>query len=139
MKRVRYILEFPPETSGKPLTYHLVKDYDLKVNILRGVITAGKEGRLLIELEAEEENIDKGIRFLEEQGVTLKPLSQQIFVDLDRCVHCGACTAVCFSGALSLDRETWKLSFDPEKCVACELCVSACPLQLINVAFNSRV
>jgi len=136
MKKVRFILEFPPECSDKPLTYHLVKDYDLKVNILRGTITAGKEGKLLIEVEAEEDNIEKGLKFLTGQGVEIKPISQQVVVDEEKCIHCGACTAVCFSGALDLDRNEWKLVFEPEKCVACELCVTACPLRLINVGFN---
>jgi len=136
MKKVRFILEFPPECSDKPLTYHLVKDYDLKVNILRGTITAGKKGKLLIEVEAKEDNIERGLKFLTGQGVEIKPISQQVVVDEERCIHCGACTAVCFSGALDLDRNEWKLVFEPEKCVACELCVTACPLRLINIGFN---
>lgn len=136
MKKVRLILEFPPETSDKPFTYHLVKDYDLRINILRGTITAGKEGKLLVEVEAEEENIEQGLAFLRDEGISIKLMSQQVVLDKDKCVHCGACTAVCFSGALAMDQQEWKLLFEPEKCLACELCVAACPLQLITVGFN---
>lgn len=136
MKKVRFIWEFPPECSDKPLTYHLVKDYDLRINILRGTITAGKEGKLLVEVEADEENIEQGLDFLRGEGIRIKLMSQQVVLDKEQCVHCGACTAVCFSGALTMDRQDWKLLFEPDKCLACELCVAACPLQLITVGFN---
>ena len=136
MKKVRFILEFPPECSDKPFTYHLIKDYDIRVNILRGTINAGKEGKLLVELEAEEPNLHQGLEFLAEEGIQLKPISQQVTLEEEQCIHCGACTAVCFSGALNMDRGDWKLLFEPEKCVACELCVAACPLKLISVGFN---
>ncbi len=136
MKKVRFIWEFPPECSDKPLTYHLVKDYDLRINILRGTITAGKEGKLLVEVEADEKNIEQGLDFLRGEGIRIKLMSQQVVLDKEQCVHCGACTAVCFSGALTMDRQDWKLLFEPDKCLACELCVAACPLQLITVGFN---
>lgn len=136
MKKVRVILEYPPECSDKPLTYHLVKDFDLRINILRGTITAGKEGKLLVEVESEEENIERGLDFLRGEGVGIKLMSQQVVLEEEKCIHCGACTAVCFSGALQMNRQDWKLLFEPEKCLACELCVAACPLQLINVGFN---
>lgn len=97
MKKVRFIWEFPPECSDKPLTYHLVKDYDLRINILRGTITAGKEGKLLVEVEADEKNIEQGLDFLRGEGIRIKLMSQQVVLDKEQCVHCGACTAVCFS------------------------------------------
>ena len=136
MKTVRFILEFPPECSDKPLTYCLVKDYDLRINILRGTITAGKESKLLVEIKAEEKNIRRGLDFLRGEGIRIKPMSRQVVLDMEKCVHCGACTAVCFSGALTMEHKDWKLSFDPGKCLACELCVAVCPLQLITMGFN---
>jgi ferredoxin len=136
MKKVRFVLEYPPQCSEKPLMYHLIKDFDLRTNILRGTINAGKEGKLLVEVEGEEANIDKGMDFLRRENIRIKLMSQQIRLKDEECIHCGACTGVCFSGALKMDTDDWKLLFDPEKCVACELCVPACPLQLIHVGFN---
>ena len=135
MKTVRFILEFPPECSGKPLTYHLVKDYDIKINILRGTISAGKEGKLLVEFEAGVVILDKGLKFLQVQGIRLVPIGQQVFLEKEKCIHCGACTAVCFTGALILSQTDWKLIFEPDKCVARRLCAEACPLKLITVSF----
>lgn len=135
----RFILRFPPECSEKPITYYLIKDYDLKVNILRAEITPGKEGRLLIEVEASEDNLRKGIQYLKDELVSAHPLSREITIREEECVHCGLCTAVCFSGALEMDRERWELTFNPERCVACELCMKACPLRLINLHFMGEL
>jgi len=131
----RFILNFPPECSGKPITYYLIKNYNLEVNILRAEITAGKEGRLLIEVTAEEEDLKNGLHYLKNENVLVYPLSRELILNVDECVHCGLCTAVCFSGALEMDRINWELLFNPEKCVACELCIRACPLRLITLHF----
>ncbi len=135
MLKKRFIMKFPAESSDKPLTYHLIKEYDLRINILRATINAGKEGKLLMEVEALEHNIQEGIDFLEREGVTVTPLEKQLHIDEDDCIHCGACTAVCFPDALSLNNETWELDFAKEKCVVCGLCVNACPLKIIEIGF----
>ena len=135
----RFILNFPPESSVKPITYFLIKDYNLKMNILRAEFTAGKEGHLLVEIEAEEVDFNKGMEFVNIEGITVSPLSRKVSLNKEECVHCGACTSVCFSGALEMDRNTcWELLFMPEKCVACELCVKACPLGLITINFGEN-
>lgn len=93
--RCRFTIKFPPESSKIPLTYHLIKDYDFMVNILRATISGEQEGRLLMEVEAEPDKLEQGLAFLKSHNVTIIPLNQQITVDQDRCIHCGACTAVC--------------------------------------------
>lgn len=135
----RFILNFPPKSSEKPITYYLIKDFDFKVNILRAEITAGKEGRLLIEVEAGEEDLKRGLDYLKNETVQIYPLSREINIDTDECVHCGLCTAVCISGALEMDRKSWELEFNPDKCVACELCINACPLRLIHLHFLGKL
>jgi len=51
-----------------------------------------------------------------------------------KCVHCGACTAVCPSGALSIEAPRWELSFEKDKCDICQLCARACPVHAITVS-----
>ena len=46
MAKKRIVLTFPPSLVSQPITYHLVKDYDLKFNIMRGVVTPDEEGRM---------------------------------------------------------------------------------------------
>lgn len=41
------------------------------------------------------------------------------------CVHCGACVAVCPTGALNND--DGMVTYDPAKCVMCDACIKACP------------
>ncbi|MCX7635061.1 MAG: 4Fe-4S binding protein, partial [Syntrophales bacterium] len=63
----------------------------------------------------------------------VEPLSKRVNQNIDRCVHCGACTAFCPTDALSFDRGTMKVLFDAERCNGCELCVSACPARAMEV------
>jgi L-aspartate semialdehyde sulfurtransferase ferredoxin len=132
MVKGRFVLSFPPSMVGEPLTYHLVKDYNIVTNILRAKITPKEEGRLVVEMKGE---LEPAIKYLEEQGVTVEPIATEILVDPSLCVHCGACAAVCFPKALHLDRETFELKLDREKCTLCEFCLKACPVNAISSNF----
>lgn len=136
MVKKRVVLTFPPELAEVPITYHLVKDYDLSLNILKAKIVPGEEGKLVLELaNGSEEKILAGIEFIQSQGVQVEPVSTEITLDEEECIHCGACTAVCQPKALALDPATAELRFDREQCIVCELCVKACPVRVIKVAF----
>lgn len=133
LHKIKLIMYFPPEKTDKPITYRLVKDYDLMFNILQAQIQPNKKGRLMAELEGTAENIEKGLLYLKEQGVQYRIFNKNIIWYEEKCVHCGACTAVCPSGALSMDKNEWQLMFDHSKCLICELCLKACPLNAIDV------
>ena len=135
MARKRLDLTFPPEQVNKPITYHLVKDYDLVTNILRARVDEGEEGRLLVELTGEPDKIDEAIEFLEEQHVGVEEAARDISLEEERCINCGACTSVCKPRALSLDPKTQLLVFDKDECIFCAACVKACPVQIIELAF----
>jgi ferredoxin len=132
LKKERVMLLFSAETYGKPITFTLIHEYNLRVNILKAEVTPGEEGHLLIDLEGLEDNIKKAMEYLEIEKVEIVPINQQIKLDQDRCIHCGACTAVCFSQAMVMNRENWQVEFNPNKCVVCGLCVSACPMKIIS-------
>ena len=135
MSKCRVILSFPPALIELPVTYRLVKDFNLKINIMRARISPKEEGKLVLEVEdGSPEQVEAGLRFLEDQGIRVKRLSKEIKWDQESCVHCGACTAVCLSQALYMNPE-WELDFDPNKCIVCELCVQACPLQILEATF----
>lgn len=136
MQKKRYVLKFPTQSGDKPLSYHLVKDFDIRINILKAEVRPGKTGSLVLELEATTSNLERGIAYLEENNVSCEPLNKKITWDQVRCVHCGNCTAVCFAGALEMDPQRWELQFDSEKCIVCEMCVPACPLNLFKIDFR---
>lgn len=131
-------LRFSPEIVEKPIVYRLVKDFNLVFNILKATITPGKEGIMILELIGDKESLQKGLQFLKDVGVEIQSLGQQVIKNENVCIHCGACTAVCPTGALSVDRETFKVIFDPEKCTTCGFCVSACITKAMEIHIQSE-
>lgn len=129
----KIIIRYTPEVVQEPVIYQLVKKYDLVFNILKARIFPRREGVIVLELSGVKENFDRGIRFLKEMGLKVEPLSKSVSQNADKCVHCGACTAFCPTGALSFEVESKKVLFDPEKCNGCELCVSACPVRAMEI------
>ncbi len=135
MTKKKVVLTFPPESIDQPITYRLVKDFDLILNILRAEIHEEETGRMVLELEGPGEAIEKGVAYLKEQGVEVQEAAKDIELDLDDCISCGFCTAVCRPRALQLDDESRELRFIKENCILCGLCVKACPLGIIKIKF----
>jgi len=131
----RIVLHFPRRLVERPIIYRLVKDYDLEFNILKASITPEQEGLLVLELKGNQDEYDKGVRFLVKAGVKIQSLSQDVTRNEERCTHCGACVTVCPTTAFSLDPKTRLVLFDNEKCIACGLCIPACPPHAMEVHF----
>lgn len=131
----KVVLSFPVDATDRSLTYDLVKLYDIRINILKAEIQAGKSGNLLVELEASNEQLEAGIAYLTESGVTVSPVSSKVSYDESLCTNCGMCVSSCFSHALTIGAPDWKLQFNPERCIACKLCLKACPLKLFRIEF----
>ncbi|MCE5243192.1 MAG: NIL domain-containing protein [Syntrophobacteraceae bacterium] len=129
----RLVLSFPPHMIDQPITYQLVKKYDLMVNILRARITPNEEGRLVMEISGKKKNLDEGLAFLDDLGVRVEPLAHDIRWYEDRCIECTACTSICPTGALSVKRPEMRVTFKHEKCIACELCLPACPYKALEI------
>ncbi len=132
------VLRFPPEIVDQPIVYRLVKDFNLVFNILKTMITPGKEGIMILEISGDRENLEKGLNYLKDVGVDVKTIAQQVAKNEEVCIHCGACTAVCPTGALFVDRQTFQVIYDPEKCTACGFCVSACITKAMEVFIPSE-
>lgn len=135
MAKRRIVLTFPKDQVERPIIYRLSKDYDLVMNILRAQVMPKEVGRLVMELTGSREGINQGLKYLKESGVKVESMAQDIKLREEDCTHCGACTAVCPSGALSLDRTTWEVVFDRDKCLLCEHCLPACPYRVIESTF----
>ena len=126
------ILRFPKTEVEKPIVCHLVKDYDLTFNILNAAVLPRKEGIMVLELIGTRKNFKDGINYLKNQGVHVESASQEIKRIKKKCTHCGACTAVCPTGALSIQRPEMMVEFDQKKCSVCELCVPTCPTRAMD-------
>jgi len=135
MLKKRIVLTFPPSLVSQPITYYLVKDYNLMFNIMRGVVTPDEEGRLVLELSGNRKSLDAGIAYLKQQGINVESLSHDIKWRENRCTHCTACIPACPTNALSVNRKTMEVSFNKEDCIACELCISICPFKALVINF----
>lgn len=133
MEKRKIVLTFPHELVTKPITYHLIKDYDLVINILRANVTPKEQGVLVLELLGEGKNLEQGINYLKTTGVTIQSLIEDIKWDERKCIHCTECVTVCPTGAFELDRSTMKIVFNRDTCIACGLCVSLCPYHAMEI------
>ena len=123
----KIVLHFPHQTIDKPIVSALIRDYDLDFNILKASISPGEEGLMILELTGAQKDYDRGMKYLQEVGLEIQSLSQDVLRNEERCTHCGACVTMCPTRAFSLDVGTRKVNFDNSRCIVCELCVRACP------------
>ena len=127
----KIVLRFGAETSDKPIIYHLAKDYDLIINIVKASINPHKEGTMVLELIGA--RYEEGIEFLRKQGISVNPLAQEIVRNEDKCTHCGACTVHCPTKAIYLERPSMKVNFKGDDCIVCMMCVQVCPVKAMEV------
>ena len=80
------VLKFPTKLVDKPIVYKLIKDYNLVFNIMKASITPDQEGHMVLELSGDDSEIEKGIKYLKDQGVSIQPLSKEIKVNWDKCI-----------------------------------------------------
>ena len=129
--RIKIGLSFPPEKTDKPIVTNLVQ-FGISFNILKASISPGKTGNIILELEGSDDDIQRSLVFLDEQGIAVKVYKDSVIRYEDKCIHCGACTSVCPSGALVMNKQSWELEFDMDKCLLCGHCVRACPARAIK-------
>jgi ferredoxin len=129
-------LRFPKKIVNEPIAVNLVKKFDLSFNILKATIYPRKEGFMVLQLSGHRKNFQRGVRYLKGLGIKVESIGQDIKRDEEICFQCGACTAVCPTGALYIKRPEMEVIFDTDRCSACELCVSACPARAMEVKFN---
>ncbi|PLX48125.1 MAG: (Fe-S)-binding protein [Desulfobulbaceae bacterium] len=134
-----YVLHFPKETGDKPIICELVKKYDVDFNILKATILPGNDGLMVLELTGHRSNVKKALEFLQNYGVKIEPISTIIRRDDSHCIQCGACTGICPTHALYLDRTDMSVLFDPDKCTGCGLCVAVCPVRAMEVALGQDI
>jgi ferredoxin len=133
MVRRKLVLSFPENIVTSPITYKLVKEFNLEFNILRAEITPDMEGKMLIELRGDKVLIDDAVKYLTDTGVSVQEAAKDIIISKNKCIDCGVCTSICITQALTLDSNSFKLKFNKDKCILCELCLDCCPVSAIKV------
>ncbi len=124
----KLMLFFPTCECEKPIIYHLVKDYDLVVNVFRAKVTPREEGYLVLDVTGTEADIVKALDYLRTFQITINDSGKGLTWDPARCCHCGQCVAFCPTGALSIpDTDTREVVFDDSACIECLACIRVCP------------
>jgi L-aspartate semialdehyde sulfurtransferase ferredoxin len=77
VSRRRLRLTFPSSLIQEPILYRLVKDFDIVINIRRADVKADY-GWVVLELEAEESTLERGVSWLKAKGVQVDPIEQDV-------------------------------------------------------------
>lgn len=128
----RVTLKFPQPAIQMPITYRLAKDFNIAANIIRAQVAPNQEGKLVMELSGDIDELEDAIEWMQSQDITVSLASAEISIDEDTFVDCGLCTGVCPTQALTLHPETFQLNFMRSRCVVCEQCIPTCPVQAIS-------
>ena len=127
------ILRFPNTVVREPVVCNLAKNFDLTFTILNASIFPRKEGKMVLELSGTKSNFKQGVKYLKDHNVDVQNAGRDVEQDQSKCTHCGACTAVCPTHALFIQRPEMNVVFNRQKCSVCELCVAACPPHAMSV------
>ena len=124
----RLTLFFPKSETEKPIVYHLVKDYDLVINIFRAKVTPEEFGYLVLDVTGSEENITRGMQFVRGLNVQVDEAQKGVRWEAARCTMCTNCIPHCPTKALHVaDRATMEVAFASQLCVECLSCLENCP------------
>jgi len=124
----KLMLFFPKCECEKPIIYHLVKDYNLIVNVYRARVTPEEEGYLVLDVTGTEGDIEKAMDFIRTFDVSVNTTGKGVARDEDRCTHCGQCVSHCPTGALRIeDAATRKVVYNEADCIECLACIRVCP------------
>ena len=128
------MLHYPRKLADKPIISNLIRKFDITVNITRARIDHDEEGTLVIEIAGTKKNINAGLAYLEDLGITFKPVSKVIKRIDERGTHCTACTVVCPTHALAIEnRKSMAVDFIEQKCIGCGLCIPSCPYMAMEM------
>jgi ferredoxin len=132
----KLMLFFPRCECEKPIIYHLVKDYNLVVNVFRAKVTPEEEGYLVLDVTGTEEDIERAMAFVKTFNVSINYSGKGVTRDENSCTHCGHCITHCPTGALRIDdKATREVIYSEADCIECQACIRVCPFGALASAF----
>ena len=132
----KLLLYFDRSETDKPIVYHLVRDYSLEVNIFRAKVTPDEYGYLVLDVTGSEEDLARGIAYLETFGIKISEHDRGLTWDETKCTSCGNCLPHCPTDALRIeDARTRRVIFDGDACIDCLSCIDNCPFNACSSIF----
>ena len=77
MDKLRVKFTFVEQLIKEPIIWKLAKQFDVVTNIRRADVTDDR-GWVILELDGERDEIERGLRWVEEQGVRVAPVYEDI-------------------------------------------------------------
>ncbi len=77
MTKRRVKLTFPSELITEPIIYLMGKEFEVVTNVRRANVTS-TFGWVVLELDGEEDELDRALQWAEEQGVGVEPVEGDI-------------------------------------------------------------
>lgn len=126
---VRILLRFSEDIVEKPITAEIILELKVPINIIAAHVNS-KGGEVIAEVPVE--SLEKVIAAYRERGASVS-LPKLIDVDIEKCLSCGACIAICPVDAIAF-AEDKSIVFNKERCIGstCGACVEACPARAIK-------
>ena len=77
MEKLRVKFTFVEELIKEPVIWKLGRDFDIVTNIRRADVTDAR-GWVVLELDGERDEIERGLEWVREQGVRVDPVYEDI-------------------------------------------------------------
>ena len=127
----KYLLKYPTGAVESPVISKTVIKTGVMMNILRANVDYG-EATLIVDILGSKEEQKKVVDYLRKEGIDVSRLRKNITNNVEKCVDCGACIAICPTRAISFS-DDYSIKVDSDKCIRCGICVEACPLKALEI------
>lgn len=77
MGKLRVKFTFPIQLIKEPVIYYLGRQFDIVTNVRRADVT-DERGWVVLELEGEDDDIERGIAWVESRGVRVDPATGDV-------------------------------------------------------------
>jgi L-aspartate semialdehyde sulfurtransferase ferredoxin len=136
----KLLLYFEKSETDKPIVYHLVKDYNLIINIFRAKVTPDEYGYLVLDVTGDEKDLQRGIEYVQSFNVRVNESNRGLSWKEDRCTSCGNCLPHCPTKALHYDStQARRVQFDSSLCIECLSCIKNCPFGACSSIFTDEL
>jgi len=127
----KYLLKYSSDAVDSPIIAKTVLETGVLVNILRANVDYG-QATMVVDILGDAKEQKRVVEYLRRQRIEVSKLEKNITNNVDKCVDCGACIALCPTEAISF-KDDYSIKVDGDKCIRCGVCVEACPLRALKI------